>query len=251
MIKDYSPKIIVFSRQENNKINKENLYENLRMYVKQITMAQEEERLRIARELHDTTIQSLIAVNHQSERFLANNKNLNMIYIRFLLQISEQIKTIIREVRSLSSNLRPSILDNLGLMPSIQYLTDQIENTYGINTNLEILGSPYRFMPEVEVSIFRVVQEALQNVVRHSEATEVDITIDFGLEAINLVIRDNGKGIMSLPCQVDELIRQGKLGLVGMYERVRLIAGELTLSSCPGKGTVITMTIPVTGNLMK
>ncbi len=243
---DVNYKTIEFSAAE---INEQKLNENLRLYVKQITLAQEEERLRIARELHDTTVQSLIAVLHQSERFLETNKNFNMTYIRFLLQLSEEIKSIIREVRHLSSNLRPSILDHLGLLPSVQYITDEFEKTYGIKIYLEILGNPYRFLPEAEVSIFRIIQEALQNIVRHAAATKVEVIFEFGKETTTFVIRDNGKGIDDLPLLVDELPRQGKLGLAGMFERVELVKGKMTLQTCPGNGTIITVTIPVSGNL--
>ncbi len=242
-------KTIGFLATDKIEINEQKLNENLRLYVKQITLAQEEERLRIARELHDTTVQSLIAVLHQSERFLESNKNFNMTYIRFLLQISEEIRSIIREVRHLSSNLRPSILDHLGLMPSVQYITNEFEKTYGININLTVSGNPYRFLPEVEVSIFRIIQEALQNVVRHAEATKVDVTFEFDKETTVFIIQDNGKGIEDLPVLVDELPRQGKLGLAGMFERVELIKGKITLQTCPGNGTMITVSVPVNGNL--
>lgn len=242
-------KTIEYSALDNTKINVQKVTENLRRYVKQVTLAQEEERLRIARELHDTTVQSLIAVLHHSERFLESNKNFNMTYIRFLLQQSEEIKGIIQEVRHLSSNLRPAILDHLGLVPSLEYIVNGFIKTYGIEIDMSISGSQYRFLPEVEVSIFRIVQEALQNVVRHAEAETVNVTIEFNRGETTIVIQDNGKGIDDLPLFVDELLRQGKLGLAGMFERVELVDGKITLQTSPGNGTIITVSVPVSGNL--
>ena len=238
-----------FSAPSKMKINEQKLSDNLRQYVKQVTLAQEEERLRIARELHDTTVQSLIAVLHQSERFLENNQSFNMPYIRFLLRLSEEIKSIIREVRHLSSNLRPSILDHLGLVPSVHYITGEYEKTYGIEIDLAISGNSYRFLPEVEVSIFRIIQEALQNIIRHAEATKAEVVFRFDKDEVIFTIRDNGKGISDLPQEVDELPCKGKLGLAGMFERVELIDGKISLQTGLGEGTLIMVSFPVSGNL--
>lgn len=236
--------------QGKKKSDEDKVRENLRLYVKQITLAQEEERLRISRELHDTTVQSLIAVLHDSERFMEKNKTFNMTHTRFLLNLTEQIKGIIQEVRYLSSNLRPAILDDLGLLPSIEFITDKIRQNYGIEIRLGVKGKPYRFLPEVEVSIFRVIQEALQNIVRHAEATKVDVLVEFDKEDTRFIVRDNGKGIQTMPNSVDELPRAGKLGLAGMFERVELVRGAITLQSSPGNGTLITVSIPVKDNIV-
>lgn len=217
----------------------------LRQYVKQITLAQEEERLRISREIHDTAIQSLIVLLHQTESFMNKNENCNMPYTRFLYKITDQTKEIIQELRSLSSNLRPSILDHLGLLAGIKYLAGELEKNYGIDINLMLVAQSFRLLPEVEIAIFRIVQEALQNIVRHAEASKVNMVLDFNKDKIHILVKDNGKGIPDLPSLLSDLPRQGKLGLAGMCERVELIGGEINLLTGPGQGTTVSVTVPV------
>ena len=214
-----------------------------RLYVKQVTIAQEAERLRIARELHDRTVQSLIVVLHQLERFSIKKRHSDSGCTAFILEISNDIKKIIREVRRLSSDLRPSILDNLGLIPSIEYLIKEIEYDYALKSSLLVLGEIYRFLPEAEVSIFRIIQEALHNVIRHAEATAVEVSIEFGRDAAIFIISDNGKGIEDIPSK-EQLLSRRKLGLAGMVERVELLKGEISLHSCPGRGTRIVVRVP-------
>ena len=230
------------------KANDHNLSENSRLYVKQVTLAQEAERLRIARELHDRTVQSLITLLHQSERFVEKNENLNAACTTFVTELTDNIKGIINEVRYLSSSLRPSILNHLGLVPSMEYLTKQTETDYGIKTSLHVEGRQYRFLPEVETSVFRIVQEALHNVVRHAEATNADVSLKFGSDLAELVIKDNGKGIKDFPILKEQLICKRKLGLAGMFERVELVEGEICLLTGPGEGTLISVSIPLKGN---
>ena len=221
--------------------------ENLNIYLQEITKAQEEERLRIARELHDVTIQSLVTVLHQLERFLTQNQQFDMPHTRFLLSLEGQIKTIMQEVRHLSQNLRPSILEHLGLIPSIEYLINNLRN-YGTKTQLIITQPILRLCPEVELSIFRIVQEALNNIIRHSKATEVKVIIASKWQEIMIIITDNGIGWMNLPSSLDMFIKQGKLGLAGMVERVKLIDGEISLRTFPGKGTFILVSFPIKVN---
>lgn len=217
--------------------------ENLSIYLQEITKAQEEERLRIARELHDVTIQSLVTVLHQLERFLAQNQQFDMPHTRFLLSLEGQIKTILQEVRYLSQDLRPSILDHLGLIPSIEYLVKSLHN-HGIKAWLNITVPVFRLRPEVELSVFRVVQEAVNNIIRHSKATEVRVIIACKKEEIFIIIKDNGKGCTDLPQSTDILLNQGKLGLAGMLERIKLIQGRMKLVSLPNRGTTVTLMIP-------
>ncbi|HEX3032867.1 MAG TPA: sensor histidine kinase, partial [Bacillota bacterium] len=217
----------------------------LRQYLKQITLAQEEERLRIAREIHDTAIQSLIVILHQTESFLEKNDSCSMPYTRFLFSLIDQIKTIIQELRSLSANLRPSILDHLGLLPAIKYLAAELEKNFGLEVNLVVLAHSFRLLPEVEIAIFRIVQEALQNIVRHAEADKVNIVLELNKDIIQILIKDNGRGIPDLPRILNQLPQQGKLGLAGMCERVELIGGEICLVTGQGVGTTINVRVPV------
>lgn len=219
------------------------MQENLRFYVQQITKVQEEERQRIAREFHDSTIQRLIATLHQLESFLQDKKRLPMSDSRFLWNIQEQIKDAIQEVRYFSRDLRPSILDDLGLLPAIEWLTEELKKERKIETGLTVLGEEQRFSPEANLILFRIVQEALRNVARHAQATKSQVTIKFEDKETEIAIQDNGKGFEP-PESLSELPRLGKLGLAGMQERARLIGGKLNILSELGKGTIITIAIP-------
>jgi PAS domain S-box-containing protein len=219
------------------------MHENLRYYVQQVTRAQEEERARISRELHDSTAQSLIAVLHQVETFLGGTKYLKIVDYRYLCNIVEQIKSTLQEVRHFSRNLRPSILDDLGLLPALEWFTEELRRTHSLTTTFRIVGNEMRFFSEVEVALFRVVQEALNNIIRHGEAEGAFVSFRFSKDVVMLTIRDNGKGF-AVPTNFSDLPRQGKLGLTGMIERVRLIGGNIMISSSPGKGTTIKIEIP-------
>lgn len=223
--------------------------ENLRHYVQQITRAQEEERLRIARDLHDSTAQSLIAVLHQLDSFLEGRRHLPMSDMRELWSIREQTKSILQEVRHFSRDLRPSILDDLGLLPALEWLIEDIKVTHGIDATLAIDGAQQRFLPEVELGLFRIVQEALRNIVRHAEATRIEVILALDDKETRLTIRDDGKGFV-LPGSLGELPRLGKLGLAGMRERAQLLGGTTALVSSPSRGTVVSVTIPVEGNVI-
>ncbi|RYD03657.1 hypothetical protein N752_18080 [Desulforamulus aquiferis] len=216
---------------------------NLSLFVERVTRAQEDERLRISRELHDTTIQSLIMVLHQLERYLTNNHELNITHMRFLLNIQDSIKTILQEVRHFSQNLRPSIIDHLGLLPAIEFLLQSLESSSTVSTILNIEGQSRPLNKETELVVFRIVQEALNNVKRHSEANLVEVTMIFAPEGIQFTIEDNGKG-MGGSSNILDFMQRGKLGLAGMSERAKLLGGDMKVISSAGKGTVIKICIP-------
>ena len=220
------------------------MQENLRFYIQQITQAQEEERLRISRELHDSTAQSLIAVLHQMEAFLTNTASLKVSDYRTLCTIVEQIKATLQEVRHFSRNLRPSILDDLGLMPALEWFTEELRRTHGLITTFRTTGEEVRLLPDVEVTLFRVVQEALWNVIRHAQASHALVSFAFHKDQVILTIQDNGDGF-NVPSLFSDLPRQGKLGLIGMYERVQLIGGKLKVNSIANRGTTIKICAPI------
>lgn len=220
------------------------MQENLLSYVQQITRAQEEERLRIARELHDSTAQNLIALLHQLENFLHDQAKLPVDKARELWAFHEQIKDILQEVRYLSRDLRPSILDDVGLLPALHWAVRELKTEYEIEATLQMYGAERRFSPEIELILFRVVQEALRNVGRHSHASKAEVLIRFRKGKTAVTIRDNGIGFQ-LPDKVSDLSRSGKLGLVGMQERVRLLGGSLEVKSEPGKGTTVIVEAPI------
>jgi PAS domain S-box-containing protein len=220
------------------------MQENLRFYVHQITRAQEEERKRIARELHDDATQSLVNLIRQVDNFSENAPELGIKEVAFLKSLHQQAKVVLQGIRRFSQDLRPSILDDLGLEPALEWLTDDMEKQWGVETNVKVLGIPQRLEPEAEVTLFRIVQESLSNIRKHAQASRAQVTVEFGEDKIGVTITDNGKGF-KLPETLDDLSRSGKLGLIGMQERVKLFNGELRVQSELGKGTTIIAEAPM------
>ena len=220
------------------------LYENMRFYVRQITRAQEDERKRIARELHDDTAQALIDLSRRLDNLAISREQLSETVIWRLEEFQELIDSILQGVRRFSRDLRPSVLDDLGLLPALEWLTANLMEEDGIETELKVYGDRRRLPPEAELALFRVVQEALSNVRRHSQASRVVIVVEFGEGRVRITVKDNGQGV-ELPGTTGDLASTGKLGLIGMHERARLLDGTLTVRSEPGKGTTVTVDVPV------
>jgi signal transduction histidine kinase len=221
------------------KIGKEKeIQDHLRLYVEKVSQAQEAERKRVARELHDETAQDLVVVLRHLDDLDLNNSKLQIKDVR------REVKRILEGVRHLCQELRPSVLDDLGLIPAVKWLASDLTKNFGISAEVQIEGVPQQMVPETELMLFRITQEALANVRKHSQATKVNIRLDFEGEKIRVRIQDNGKGFKS-PSNIDDLARKGKLGLVGMEERVKLLRGTLKINSQPWKGTEIMVEIPV------
>ncbi len=212
--------------------------ENLRFYVRQVGQAQEAERKRIARELHDGTAQALVAVSRNLGELASSN---SMVSIK---EIQEQVRSILQEVRRFGQQLRPSILDDLGLLPALKWLASDLTKNYGIAASVEVVGQPRQLPPETELMPFRIVQEALTNVQKHSRANRVCVTVEFAEHSTKIVVKDNGLGF-ELPTRVGDLARNGKLGLAGMQERAQLLGGTLTIETKPGTGTALTVEVPL------
>ncbi len=219
------------------------MQESLRFYLGQITMAQEEERKRIARELHDDTIQALVVLARQLDDIATVGRGLSE-YKKIQLDIlRERINSIMADVRRLSQDLRPPALDRLGLLPALEWLASDIGKRSGINIEVTTRGVNRRPPPEIELVLFRVAQEALRNTLRHSQATSAGVAVDFGEKLIRITVKDNGKGFY-LPETTGDLVKRGRLGLAGMRERIQLVGGSLKVSSRPGKGTTVTIEAP-------
>jgi PAS domain S-box-containing protein len=222
--------------------DEKHLQENLQYYLQQVTRAQEEERKRVARELHDEILQRLIAISRQLEKITSSDA-LWEESLEAVRSFKKQLDLAAQEMRRFSRDLRPSILDDLGLMPALELLADDLEQ-HGVSTSFKVVGEIRRFPPEIEVMLFRIAQEATINIRRHAEASIALITIEFCDTNVKLSVRDNGKGI-DLPNNTGDIASSGKLGLIGMQERAKLLGGSLDLKSKPGKGTILTAEVPV------
>ena len=218
------------------------LRENLDLYLSQVTRAQEEERKRIARELHDDTIQALVVLSRQLED-AASSKGLPDDKKLLLENLRQHATSIMDGVRRLTQDLRPSSLDRLGLLPGLEWLASEMSRYSGISTKVSMTGQARRLTADVELMLFRIAQEALRNVWRHSGATEAQVIVEFHDKSVVVTVRDNGHGF-SVPGTVGDLTRDGKLGLTGMHERARLVGGSVTIRSEPGKGAIIVVDVP-------
>ncbi len=224
---------------------RKNAEENLRHYLREITRAQEEERRRIARELHDDTAQDLVVLSRQLDSFVVSAiDRLSVDDISYVERLRQQTEKILDGVHRFSQDLRPSALDDLGLLPALEWLTADLTKHFGIAVEMKVLGSVRRFSPEVELVLFRIAQEALRNVWKHSGTSRAWVTLEFGDDKTVLTIKDDGKGF-ELPEKIEDLTVAGRLGLAGMQERAQLIGGRLKLESEPGKGTMVTLEVPI------
>lgn len=211
-----------------------------------IILAQEEERKRVAREIHDGPAQSLANIvlrTEIAERMLIK-KEFEMVHEE-LIDLKSQVRLGLEEIRKVIFNLRPMALDDLGLVPTLRKFTQDFEEKTKISTAFDIIGKEMRLPSAMEAAIFRLAQEALTNVMKHAEATTVSLEIMYEAEQIQLSIVDNGIGFQH------ELLGLGSknnahFGLIGMNERVELIEGRMEIDSKPGEGTKIIIFIPIT-----
>jgi signal transduction histidine kinase len=215
--------------------------EERQAYLAQIIKVQEDERRRISREIHDDTTQRLwIAANDLQTLASDKLRSISRQTAVELERIRDTILGISDDARRLSIALRPGILDDLGLVPAIRWLVEQLNSEGNIEAKLSLEGVNQRQLnQEINTHIFRIAQEALNNIRRHSEAKRVTVTLKFNPETIKMTIKDNGKGFSFK--DVGRLSSQGKLGLIGIQERVRLLDGIFRIDSKHGKGTVISI----------
>ncbi|MCX6000675.1 MAG: PAS domain S-box protein [Chloroflexi bacterium] len=218
------------------------LQQNMLLYIQQITNAQEEERKRIARELHDETIQELAVLSLDIEGIIRAKGRVSRASVKGLQQIQQKVNHMAEELSRLSHALRPSVLDQLGLIPALKVLIDNLRRTSQIDASLDVVGRERRLSPEVEVGLFRMVQEALRNVRRHSEAARAVVRAEFGGDGVSVTVTDDGKGFQ-LPGRLGDFAGRGKLGLVGMQERVQLFGGVFSVHSEVGKGTTVSVVL--------
>jgi two-component system sensor histidine kinase DegS len=207
-----------------------------RVYISKILESQENERLRLARELHDDTIQTLLVIANRAQNLIpAGDGNIREVK-RNAEWIRDATLQAVEEVRRASLDLRPSILDDLGLIPALRWLVDRMSQESGINTRILVNGNKRKLSPQAEVTIFRVMQEALNNIKRHSKATEAVVTLKFTPEYLKIIIEDNGQGFYP-PKKFARLAAKGKLGLIGMQQRIDFLGGTFKVRSRLGKGT--------------
>jgi signal transduction histidine kinase len=206
--------------------------------------AQEAERLRMARELHDTLGQQIAAVllGLKAIEGLSHGRTATLQQLGHLREITQALG---RELHEIAVALRPTALDDAGLVDALRAYVEGWSRRTGVavelfSTGIERKGLP----PEVEATLYRVAQEALTNVFRHADATQVSVVLEGDGSRVVAAIEDNGRGFDS-SAVMDVAQQPGRLGLLGMQERVALVEGTLTIESKPGGGTTIIARIPL------
>ncbi|KLU62521.1 signal transduction histidine-protein kinase/phosphatase DegS [Peptococcaceae bacterium CEB3] len=204
----------------------------------QVISAQEEERKRIARELHDETTQSLAAITvglKTAEEIIHSDQRKGL---RFLEQLRNMAGQVVKELHNLVYDLRPTILDDLGLVPALRWYAETRLGAKGVKFELQVKGVNRRFPAEVETTLFRIGQEAISNVFKHAQARKVVLLLAFQGKSLIMRIQDDGRGFASqeIGRTTDERVR---LGLLGMRERAGLLGGTIDIDSRVGEGTVV------------
>ena len=221
--------------------------DELRDYASLITRVQEEERRRLARELHDDTAQALIALSlglNGLERVIGK-RDLPEKDVKWLSNLQNLADSTLEGVRRACRDLRPSVLDDLGLRAALEWLSDS-SAARGVSCRFLCTGSPRPTTAESEIAIFRIVQEALSNIWRHANATQAAIELRYYSDLVQVTICDDGQGFVTKRSPFDpERNSHGGLGLVGMRERATLIGAQLSINSSPNKGCTIVLSLPL------
>jgi signal transduction histidine kinase len=215
--------------------------EDLRELSNYIENVREEERLNISREIHDELGQQLTVLKMNVSRL---GKKISSREETFMPEISEILRSInemVETVRKISSELRPGMLDDLGLIAAMDWYCEEFDKRTGIRTVFINGLNDDKFSKKVNISLFRIFQESLTNIARHAEARKADISLMRQDQQLVLLIEDNGKGFD--PSVVEH---STTLGILGMKERARMIGGTYNVFSTPGKGTVIEVVVPFT-----
>ncbi|RNB85203.1 sensor histidine kinase [Brevibacillus panacihumi] len=207
-----------------------------------VIQAQEEERKRVAREIHDGPAQSMANVVLRSEIVEKMLKNERVLEAQMELhELKEMVRMSLADVRRIIFDLRPMALDDLGLVPTLQKYIRTCEERMETSIDLVVFGVEPTLRSSVKAAIFRLVQECLNNVEKHAKAKSVQVKLEFVQDSLSLVVKDDGVGF-----DLDERMGTGgSFGLLGMKERTQLLEGQIEVQSAPGEGTKVLFQIPL------
>jgi PAS domain S-box-containing protein len=227
------------------------LYENLRQREQELehlssarAAAQEDERRRIAREIHDGLGQMLTAVKFNVE-ILEDMPGLGESEKKRFNEIKGLLDNVMTEARDISYNLMPSVLEDFGLSPALQLFCETFANRLKVKVSYQAHGINGRFDGALEVNLYRIAQEALTNVVKHAEATSIDVQLLGNEQGVRMSIEDDGKGFSPSTSRAPSA--EGGMGILSIRERAVAFGGTLTIESAPGKGTTVLVEIPKKG----
>ncbi len=208
----------------------------LRGYIGAITAGVENERRSLARELHDDTLQSLIALNQSVQ--LTSLNAASSEERESLRQVQDRVQQAIGSLRRLVRGMRPIYLEELGLASALEMLASETAAEIGIPVDFVQRGSPLRLESDVELALYRMAQEALHNAARHAQASRIEVGLEYESGGVCVSVRDNGCGF-NLPEARESFARQGHFGLLGLHERADLIGAQLRIESSVGRGTLV------------
>ncbi len=210
----------------------------------QVVLAQEEERNRISIDLHDSVAQWLVAASYGIQTFdQALERDKADKAREELAAMESTITKSLKELRRVVVGLRPPALDELGLTPALKKSLEELK-TEGIESKFTEAGTPFRLPSSMEIAIYRIAQEALSNIRKHAGATIVNLHLQFQEDRLLVEIRDNGRGF-NLSQTLSSAISVGHLGLLGMRQRVEMLGGDIRIKTREGKGTTITLSLPI------
>ncbi len=212
--------------------------------MERILRAQEDERRRVARDIHDGPAQTManaVIKLEIIERLIAEDPHRALEELRDLRKI---IGDGLAEIRRIIFDLRPMILDDLGLGPALRRYTADFSDKHGLPVEMNVLGAETRVDPIVELALFRIVQEALSNVRKHALASRAVVTLGYGKGVVGASVEDDGKGF-DLAAVTRNSGKTERFGLSGMRERAKLLGGTLDIDTAPGRGTKVSVRIPV------
>jgi signal transduction histidine kinase len=216
----------------------------LRQYAHKALLSQEEERQRLSHELHDGTLQDLVGLTQRVELCRNELERDPQLARRRLDELHGLLEQTLGDVRCISNALRPPVLEDLGLTVALEALCKDLkQDKPTLECEYTVSGEPRRLQPDLELAVYRVVQEALTNVRKHAQdASLVQVELIFGKDEIQARVKNDGAVFINQDMR--SFVRSGHLGLAGMYERARLFEGVLDISSDPNKNTVVTLQLP-------
>lgn len=251
-----------FANQAGAALEKVNLYEIAVNQLDELTRAQEElaaegfkleralsnmvqvqenERARIAADMHDGVVQSMVGSLYEIQAVMAQNTNISDGVQKKLEGVRGLIQETIAELRRVIFNLRPLTLDLAGLAPAVEQLAEECARVASYRPNVLIIGNPVRFSEQAETAAYRIIQESLNNVFKHANASKVDVSIIFSDDFVEVSVVDDGKGFV---IRNESTLEVRQAGLIGMRERARSVGGHLKIDSSQGQGTSIVAHIP-------
>jgi len=236
-VKRYSESIKNFGDKSRRRINDQGL---------SILEAQEIERQRIARDLHDTTVQNLTSMVHKAELCI---KLIDIDTIRAKLELhtmSNTLKSVINDMRGIIYNLKPMTIEDQGLTVTVQRYANKLMDLNNIDIIVEANEEPEKILPVIKVTVFRVIQEACTNILKHANASLIDINILYEEDYLKVTVKDNGQGFNSDKFLLNNSEQTSSFGLSIMKERISLLSGSLEIQSEKGKGTSIIIKVPLT-----